>query len=96
MENWSCSVSSLSTCFLCAQDTEKAGYKCVVLNPSLVSSFKDLQDVESTLTENEVEAGDLVDQQFTLDGSNWKPHEKLKSILPEAGLVCSKCKFSSK
>jgi len=69
--------------FKTVQDTEKAGYKCVVLNPSLVSSFKDLQDVESTLTENEVEAGDLVDQQFTLDGSNWKPHEKLKSILPE-------------
>jgi len=68
--------------FSCVRDADSAGRKLLVLNPLLVKSFRDLDDISQVLLENQVAEGDFDRRQFEFTSDNWRPHEKLKFILP--------------
>ncbi|XP_023347378.1 tRNA (guanine(37)-N1)-methyltransferase [Eurytemora carolleeae] len=79
LEKFAVKIPNLKT----VQDTEESGQKIILLNPNIIKTFSDLKDVKEELLINQVNEDDLSIREFDLEAENWKPHEKLKYILPE-------------
>eukprot|EP00092_Neocalanus_flemingeri_P024684 GFUD01026773.1.p1 GENE.GFUD01026773.1~~GFUD01026773.1.p1 ORF type:complete len:466 (+),score=96.74 GFUD01026773.1:45-1442(+) len=64
------------------QESSIPNRKLVLLNPELVSQFRDLKDVQPSLTELDIAQEHFLVKSYPLTVENWTPHEILKAVLP--------------
>lgn len=64
------------------QESSSPDRKLVLLNPELVTQFRDLESVHPTLKQLDVSQENFLVKSYPLTVDNWTPHEILKAILP--------------
>jgi len=65
------------------QESALPNRKLVLLNPELVSQFRDLESVHSSLAQLDIAQEHFIVKSYDLTVDNWTPHEVLKAVLPE-------------
>eukprot|EP00090_Calanus_glacialis_P009365 TRINITY_DN17738_c0_g1_i1.p1 TRINITY_DN17738_c0_g1~~TRINITY_DN17738_c0_g1_i1.p1 ORF type:complete len:467 (-),score=147.94 TRINITY_DN17738_c0_g1_i1:43-1443(-) len=64
------------------QDCSLPNRKLVLLNPELVSQYRDLESVHSALEKMDISREHFLVRSYSLTVDNWTPHEILKAVLP--------------
>jgi len=64
------------------QESSSPDRKLVLLNPELVTQFRDLESVHPALKQLDVSQENFLVKSFPLTVDNWTPHEILKAVLP--------------
>jgi len=64
------------------QEGTDSDHKLVLLDPSKVSKFKDLQEVEASLAKLEIVQDSFVVRSFPLSTANWTPSDLVRAVLP--------------
>jgi len=64
------------------QESSLPNRKLVLLNPELVTQFRDLESVHSSLAKLDIAQEHFFVKSYSLSVANWTPHEILKAILP--------------
>lgn len=73
-------VASLKPIQECDKDKDR---RTILLNPDMVSSFRDLDDLAKDLsTVADIDSKHFSVRKFSLTADNWSPHEILRAVLP--------------
>jgi len=64
------------------QETLIPNTKLLLLNPEMITQFRDLEPVHSALKQLDISQEHFLVKTFSLTVDNWTPHEILKAILP--------------
>ena len=80
LEKYILKVASLKPIQECDKDKER---RTILLNPDLVSSYRDLDDLAKDLsTVADIDSKHFSVRKFSLTADNWTPHEILSAVLP--------------